>query len=151
MILMASTFLDKFLDDQPDLLEEQPLLPRMQSQRYIQSVLNDLEKVLNTKMNADFYDHAAFDTLLSFGVVDFSSINVSSKENLEKLKSILLKTLRVNEPRLTNLKVTLKESSVTRTHISFQIEAVLVMPEGAELVMFSASFASSAKRFKVSV
>lgn len=150
MMNMASTFLNNLLDDQPDLQEEQPLLPRMQSQRYIQSVLSDLEKVLNTKMNVDFYQHAAFDTLLSFGVVDFSSINVSSKENLEQLKSILLKTLRINEPRLSHLKVTLKESAVTRTHIAFQIEAVLAMPEGAELVMFSASFASAAKRFKVS-
>lgn len=146
---MNSTFLNNFLDDQPDLPEEQPILPRLKIQRYIQSVLNDLEKVLNSKMNVDFYHHAAFDTLLSFGVVDFSSINVSSKENLEQLKSILLKTIRINEPRLSHLKVSLKESSVTRTQIAFKIEAVLAMPEGTELVMFSASFASTAKRFKV--
>lgn len=148
---MASTFLNKLIDEQPELHEEQPLLPRIQSQRYIQSVLSDLEKVLNTKMNVDFYQHTAFDTLLSFGVVDFSSINVSSKESMEQLKSILLKTIRINEPRLSNLKVTLKESSMTKNHIAFQVEAVLSMPEGMELVMFSASFASSAKRFKVSV
>ncbi|WP_409523509.1 type VI secretion system baseplate subunit TssE [Nitrincola sp. MINF-07-Sa-05] len=147
---MSVTFLSRFLDDQPDFAEDQPISPRVQSRLYMESVLLDLEKVLNSKMNTDFYQQVAFDTLLSFGVVDFSSVNVASKDSVEQLRLILLKTLRANEPRFSEVRVSIKESTLQRTQIAFQVDAVLTLHESAELVMFNASFVPTVRRFRIS-
>ncbi|MFN3882539.1 MAG: type VI secretion system baseplate subunit TssE [Nitrincola lacisaponensis] len=147
---MSATFLNRFLDDQPDFSEDQPVSPRIQTRLYMESVLADLEKVLNSKMNVDFYQQVAFDTLLSFGVVDFSSVNVASKESVEQLRLILLKTLRANEPRFSDVKVSIKETTQTRAQIAFQVDAVLSLHESAELVMFNAAFVPTVRRFRIS-
>lgn len=147
---MPVTFLTRFLDDQPEVTEDQPVSPRLQSRLYMDSVLADLEKVLNSKMNVDFYQQVAFDTLLSFGVVDFSSVNVASKDSVEQLRQILLKTLRANEPRFCDVRVSMKEPTLNRTQIAFQVDAVLSLHDGTELVMFNASFVPTVRRFKLS-
>ncbi|RAU19044.1 type VI secretion system baseplate subunit TssE [Nitrincola tibetensis] len=147
---MSQTFLTSFFDDDSDQLVEQALSPRQQAQAYIDSVLSDVDRLLNSKMNIEFYESVAFDQLLSFGVVDFSTINIASKESLEHLRQVLIKTLATNEPRLTGVKVAIKESAFSQAQIAFQIDAMLLLSDGAELIMFNAAFVPVVKRFRLS-
>jgi type VI secretion system protein ImpF len=137
--LMPSV-LDRLLDDRPDVSTESPA-QRGRGLRDLKiSVRRDLEYLLNARCNfVEIPDDLveARKSLLMFGLPDFSTFNLSSPAGRQKLIKIVEKLIRVFEPRLTRVEVSLvQDARAADRSIHFRIDGLLRVEPTPEPVSF---------------
>jgi len=95
--------LSRLTDDHPDVTVESTAERVTSMQKYRESVLRDLENLLNSKpprLDDDIYDFAeAKRSVLTYGVPDFCGMTASDIGEKE-LESELAKAIRLFEPRI---------------------------------------------------
>lgn len=141
-------FLELMLDDAP---ERQIDRSRAMSEYYMQykdSVLFDLQDLLNSRCRSlTPFSQIESDILLTYGVTDFAHINISSLNGREELRYKIQETLRLNEPRLSDIEVTLSEEKTDTNSLGFHIKAKLMFYGESEAVMITALFEPTLKMF----
>ena len=150
---MTLSLLDRLLDLQPESHEEGPLSSWEQLRKFKSSLRRDLSALLNTRRaEQDFdptYEEAA-NSLLSFGIADFTSYNLKSAVEQEQVRRSIERSIRQFEPRLARVSVTVEEPDPLRPVLQFQIEALLGIGPAAEPVVFGVSLHRESRRVAVS-
>ena len=117
------------------------------------SLCDDLAALLNTRRAEEDFDEQyeqAANSVLTYGVTDFTSYNLTNTIEQERLRRSIERAIRLFEPRLTRVNVILEEPDPLRPVLRFQIEAVLRMETPGEPVVFDAMLYRDSRRISVS-
>ncbi|WP_293266696.1 type VI secretion system baseplate subunit TssE [Neptunomonas sp.] len=143
-----SAFMQQMLDHEPDKRNDGYQAPSARYRAYKNSVMLDLENLLNNRSRLDSSDAFEDDELLlSYGVTDFAHINISALSGREALRRKIQDAIRTNEPRLSDIRVALLDKQSDPNRLGFRIEARLHVYTDAEPVIISASFEPARKVF----
>jgi len=117
-----------------------------------QSVLNDLENLLNTRWRCRSWPPSLAEldrSLVNYGIPDFSSGNLSGAAK-EEFRKILEKTIRHFEPRFANVTVeALPAKDGNDRILRFGISAVLLAEPAPEPVKFETALEPASAAFQV--
>jgi type VI secretion system protein ImpF len=131
---------------------QQPSSTSRSRRKIIELICRDLGELLNTRRTEDFdmrYDQAAT-SLLTFGVVDFTSYNLNSAVEQERVRCSIERAIRQFEPRLARVRVWLDTPDAIHPVLRFQIEAVLRAGDIAEPVVFDARLQRDTRHILIS-
>ncbi len=147
------SLLDRLLDFQPGSQAEAPLSSWEQLREFKTSLCRDLSALLNTRRAEQDFDPAyeeATNSLLSFGITDFTSYNLKSGDEQEQVRRSIERAIRRFEPRLARVSVSIEEPDPLRPVLQFQIEALLRIGPAGEPVAFDVSLHRESRRVAVS-
>jgi type VI secretion system protein ImpF len=116
------------------------------------SLCRDLAGILNTRRAEDEIDpkyEEVNNSLLTFGVTDFTSYNLLNGIEQERVRRSIERSIRLFEPRLTRVAVTLETPDPLRPMLRFQISALL-RTQPAEPISFDATLYRDSRRIAVS-
>lgn len=126
---------------------------RNQSVRFFRDAIKrDLEWVLNTRkppLPQLAARELARDTVINFGLPDISSLGMSSASDQRALRSAIENSLRVFEPRLCDVRVTLESSDKTDRRLRFHIEANMRLDPAPEEISFDTVLELSSGEYRV--
>ena len=118
-----------------------------------EGLCRDLTALLNTRRAAKDFDSTyqeATDSLLTFGVADFTSYNLKNEVDQEQVRLSIERAIRQFEPRLTHVSVSMDEPDQVKPVLRFQISAVLRIQDPGESVFFDVALHRDSRRFQVS-
>lgn len=132
--------LDRLIDHEPKLAEDPSISFSESARRYRQSVLRDLEWLLNTRRSIAPVPELCAEVRRSafhFGLPDVSSISGESEAGRRKLLRDVEECIEIFEPRLTDVRVTpVEDPSQAHRRVRFVIEGTLLMEPNPERVVF---------------
>ncbi len=141
---MQLSVLDRLMDDEPTNSRETPLSVRQRTQRLRQSVRRDLEALLNSRVSWHTWPSSfkALDqSLLRYGLPDFSSMNMSSQEHRAQLCRLIEQTIRDHEPRFVEVRVSMPNSDQPLDRVlRLRIDALLHADPLPEAMTFDSEF-----------
>ncbi len=116
-------------------------------------IIRDVENLLNTRGQIFLIPDAnkeSRDSLLSYGIKDFTSQNPRSSFVRQELRADIENSIKQFEPRLKNLSVILEESKQSKRELMFRINALLVADPAVEQVSFDTYFDMNNGEYRVS-
>jgi type VI secretion system protein ImpF len=126
---------------------------RNQSVRFFRDALKrDLEWLLNTRKPPlkELTAHTvARDTVINFGLPDISALGLSSSTDQRSLRTAIEGCLKVFEPRLSDVRVTLESSDTTDRRLRFHIEANMKLDPAPEEIAFDTVLELASGEYKV--
>jgi len=131
---------------------QEPLSSWDETQELKRSLCRDLASLLNTRRAEEVCDpryEEATNSLLTFGVVDFTSYNLKNAVDQERVRRSIERAISLFEPRLTRVTVILEEPDPLKPVLRFQIEALL-KTENPEAVLFDVALHRDSRRIAVS-
>lgn len=145
--------LDRLMDFDPRAGGD-PTIPWEESVRQLKgSLLRDLEWLLNTRRIAepatDLYPEVQR-SVYHFGIPDVSSLSGDSPTSRLKLMQHIEESIRLFEPRLTQVRVTPAEGPRRHLQIRFVVEALLRMDPNPERIVFDTVLEAASGEFHVS-
>jgi type VI secretion system protein ImpF len=147
------SLLDRLTDLDPDSKREARSSPWDEMREFKGSLCRDLAALLNTRRaEEDFppgYEEAT-NSLLSFGVADFTSYDLKNGDDQERARRSIERALRRFEPRLTRVTVSIEEPDPLRPVLQFQIAAMMRIEPAAEPVVFDVTLQRESRRMAVS-
>jgi type VI secretion system protein ImpF len=147
------SLLDRLTDLDPDSRREARSNPWDEMRQFKVSLCRDLAALLNTRRaEEDFrpgYEEAS-NSLLSFGVADFTSYDLKNGADQEKVRRSIERAVRQFEPRLARVTVSIEEPDPLRPVLQFQITAIMRMEPAAEAVLFDVTLQRDSRRMAVS-
>jgi type VI secretion system protein ImpF len=152
-IPLRPSILDRLIDDEPG-AEQGPLHRHFQDVRQLKRVVaRDLEAMLNTRQEALEELPAEFAevsrSLLTYGLPDYTSLNLLSVQDREYMRRALEQAVKLFEPRLKHVRVTLEPPRQYERQLRFRIEAVLPVWPAPEPVVFDAVLQLNTQDFHV--
>lgn len=149
---VQASILDRLLDDEPDNTQESARYRAVDFRQIMASVRRDLENLLNTRRfiltpPASFVEVG--NSLLVYGLPDFSSRNPTQISVMDQLRLEIAKTIARFEPRLKNVNV-MVDSPGNQRDLRFRISAVLVVDPISEPVVFDTSFDLNRSSYSIS-
>ncbi|PXF32190.1 lysozyme [Pokkaliibacter plantistimulans] len=138
-VRIVPSILDRLLDDDPGdhtLAAQDPAFNLRQMRA---SVRRDLEDLLNSRVSWQTWPEAYTElqqSLLSYGLPDFSIMPVSSQDARQRLCRIVEDTIRKFEPRFADVRVEVAEEGGLATTLRLRINAVMYAIPVPEEVSF---------------
>ena len=141
-VVVVPSLLDRLLDDAPSVSQE-PAQRRVQNVSELKkSVARDLEELLNTRREVLQESPTEFTelthSLVMYGLPDFTSFNLLSHQDRNRVRRALEQTIAVFEPRLRHVRVVLDEPRHNDRALRFRVEALLHVEPASEPVRFDA-------------
>src|ERR1035441_6572994 len=147
------SLLDRLTDLDPDSRKEARADPWDETRDLKVSLCRDLTALLNTRRaEEDFpagYEEAT-NSLLSFGVVDFTAYDLKNGVEQERVRRSIERAVRQFEPRLARVTVSIEEPDPLRPVLQFQIAAMLRIEPATEPVVFDVTLQRESRRIAVS-
>jgi len=143
--------LDRLVDFEPEVSAE-ALPSRSKALRQVKQALRrDLEWLLNTRRVLEVPEELPLlaDSLLAYGLPDFTNLSVKSAEDQHDLTRALEATLKRFEPRLEDVVVTVANASVLERAYRFKIEARLRIDPVPEPISFDTTLQLGSGNFAV--
>jgi type VI secretion system protein ImpF len=117
------------------------------------SVARDLESLLNTRTALCREDmkpwrHAS-QSVLTYGLMDFAGLSLDNPEHREVICQSIASAIKLHEPRLREVLVSLESASVLGLGLRFTIHAKLVINPAVEPVSFDALLQPTTQRYAV--
>src|SRR3982074_3286660 len=106
------SLLDRLTDLEPASRADARSSPWEEVREYKASLCRDLAAILNTRRSEEVIDpkyEQAFNSVLTFGVADFTSFNLKNSIEQEAVRRSIERAIRQFEPRLARVTVTLEE------------------------------------------
>lgn len=132
---------ERLTDERPSASEETPRY-RWASVRDLEgSVMDHLRALLNARRGDEVLDLPYLNvvqSLVTYGVVDFNSLSLANPSDREKLRRSIERAIRLFEPRLSRVQVTLEPWETGQMSLRFQIDALLRVEPELEPVVFDA-------------
>ena len=150
--LVQASILDRLLDEEPGNSQESVQHRAVDFRRIMVCVRRDLENLLNTRrfilpLPASFTEVS--NSLLVYGLPDFSSRNPTQISVMDQLRLEISKTISRFEPRLKNVTV-MVDSPGNNRDLRFRISAVLVVDPISEPVVFDTSIDLNRSSYSIS-
>ena len=151
-IRITPSILDRLLDYEPDVSKEAPK-SRVKSLNDLKSsVRRDLEWLLNTRCVVDQIPERLEEvnnSLASYGLPDFTGISVKGMSEQNRLIGMLETAIRVFEPRLMDVNVTLEPISNIERILRFRIDAQLKVDPIPEPITFDTVLQMGSGEFEI--
>jgi type VI secretion system protein ImpF len=148
----VGSVLDRLIDLEPK--SHRDVLPtRAESVRALhRAVQRDLDNLLNSRntfvdLSPDFVE--AGQSVLTYGLPDFSALMISSPRDQNRLRQSIETTIRTFEPRLTGIVATVTPPTPTDRSIRLHVDARLVMDPSPEAVSFDIVLPLHTSKFEV--
>jgi type VI secretion system protein ImpF len=142
--------LDRLIDLEPELREDPPVT-RAQSIRELKAALQrDLEWLLNTRRTAielPESSDALKNSLYVYGLPEFRELNQSTAA--DRLSKHIESAIQTFEPRLANVRVTLRPREGVDRIAHFMIEAILLIDPMPERVTFDTVLELTSGEYRV--
>jgi type VI secretion system protein ImpF len=137
---LTPSLLDRLVDDEPDMNQE-ALSHRLQDLRDLKEcIARDLEDMLNTRREAlDELPEEFVETnrsLLVYGLPDFSSFNLLSSNDRNRLGRAIERAIVSFEPRLQRPSVKMESPNQSDQLLHFRVDALLRIAPAPEPVGF---------------
>ncbi len=133
------SLLDRLIDNEPGVSRE-PVQNRLVDYRQLMaSVRRDLENLLNTKnfvtaLAAEYKELQS--SLFVYGLPDFTAESPRSSIVRNRLREEVEKTIRIFEPRLTNVMVSSQQGEQEYRTLGFRVTGLLMVDPMPEPVTF---------------
>jgi type VI secretion system protein ImpF len=147
------SLLDRLIDLDPDSQREPLSSPWDEMREFRLALCRDLGALLNTRRaEEDFHPgyEEATNSLLTFGITDFTSYDLNSGLQQERVRRSIERAVRQFEPRLASVTVSIEEPDPLRPVLRFQIAAMLRISPAAEPVVFDVTLQRESRRIGVS-
>lgn len=147
------SLVDRLMDLDPDSRREVRPGPWEEMRQFKASLCRDLAALLNTRRAEEDFSpgfEEATNSLLSFGVADFTSYDLKNGAEQERLRRSIERAVRQFEPRLASVKVSVEEPDALKPVLRFQIEAVLRIESSGEPLIFNVTLQRESRRIAVS-
>ena len=144
--------LDRLIDQDPQVTQELPLTRSQSLREFKTAVRRDIEWLLNTR--APLLDPPADSelekSLYRYGLMDITSMTVSSARDRQRLTQSIEATIAQFEPRIANIRVTLSTDPEEKVPaLRFIIEGMLRVDPSPEHVSFDTYLELSSGEYKV--
>jgi len=140
---LQTSILDRLIDREPDEPAE-PVRRRLATLASVgDSVLRDLENLLNARRNERCLperDRQAQASILGYGAPDYSSQDPRSHQVRQQIRLEIQRLLQLFEPRLRNVTVRLDTLSHPERALHFRIDAVLLAEPATVPITFDTRF-----------
>jgi type VI secretion system protein ImpF len=150
--IVRLSLLDRLTDSEPDSTRDAQVSSWEEMRQFKTALCRDLAALLNTRRAQEDFDpmyEQATASLLTFGIVDFTSYNLKNDLEQELVRRSIERSIRQFEPRLTRVTVTMDELDSLRSVLHFQVKAVLRTEGNAEPVLFDVSLHRDSRRIAV--
>ncbi len=147
------SLLDRLTDLEPDRRAEAPPSAWEVRRELKEALCRDLSDLLNVRRADEPVDPAYKETaesILSFGVADFTSYNLKNGIEQERVRRSIEQAIRRFEPRLSGVTVSLEPPDPLQPVLRFQISALLRVDPAAGPVVFDAALHRDSRRLAVS-
>jgi type VI secretion system protein ImpF len=151
-IRVVPSLLDRLLDEDPDNSRD-GIPTRAETVRaYRRAVQRDLEQLVNTRnpfadLAPEFVEVRR--SVIAFGLPDFTSSNVNSPSDQERLRQVIKSVIEFFEPRLTGIVAELVPAGTTERGLRLRIEARLQMDPAPERISFDIVMPMHASKYEV--
>lgn len=152
-VRVTPSLLDRLLDTDPKTSRD--VVPsRAETVRDLKrAVQRDLEILLNSRnpygdLPTAFVE--AGQSVLTYGLPDFSALNVASPADQNRLRQMIENTIRLFEPRLVGVAAMLQPAGETERSLRLRLEARLVMDPAPEAVSFDIVMPMTTLKYEVS-
>jgi len=148
----ALSLLDRLTDANPQARRETPLTTWEEEREFKAGLCRDLTALLNTRRALQDFDpvfEQATDSLLSFGITDFTSYNLRNSLEQDRVRLSMERAIRQFEPRLTQVEVLLIPVDTSRPVLQFQITAGMRMQAAESPVVLDATLQRDSRRVNV--
>lgn len=142
--------IERLLDDKPELAYEKRTKTEMSLEELHDDIRNNLEHLLNTRsrlLMSDFAQDEVVNSVLNYGVIDFSHTYFGNRKAQDSLCAIIKKTLAHFEPRLERIVVTALDEEETQRVLHLRIEAYIALKPEPKPAIFESSLDLSRQRF----
>jgi type VI secretion system protein ImpF len=116
--------LDRLTDDDPENSRDSAVSSWQQAREFETALCRDLTALLNTRRPEEPFD-AAFDQVLNsvlmYGIPDFTSYNLTNGVEQELVRRSIERAIRLFEPRLARVSVTLDQPDPLKPVLRYQI------------------------------
>lgn len=150
---VRSSFLDRLIDYEPRRSSDRTLSWEESVRQFKVSVLRDLEWLLNTRRSVEpgrELTPEVTNSIYNYGLPDIGSMGAASSETRKRLVRGVEELIRMFEPRLSNVRASLKEEAGGGTpELHILIHATLEMDPSPEQVAFDTVIDVSTGRFSV--
>ena len=149
---LTPSLLDRLIDLDPESKHDAPVNSWELVREFRSALCRDLTALLNTRRSVEDFDRTyeeAANSLLTFGIIDFTSYNLKKGNEQEQLRRSMERAIRQFEPRLERVTVSIEESDSQRPVLRLQISAVL-RTEAGEPVDFDVTLQRDSRRIAVS-
>jgi type VI secretion system protein ImpF len=144
--------IDRLVDDSPKLAADPPITWAESVRQLKESVLRDLEWLLNTRRiiepASDVYPEVQ-QSLYHYGLPDVTSVSKDSSAALRMLVQQMEDCIRLFEPRLENVRVHMAERLPGQRDLRFIVEAMLRMDPNPERVVFDTVLETVRGEFRI--
>jgi type VI secretion system protein ImpF len=145
--------LDRLIDANPDTAVEPPLTWAQSVRELKRGLRRDLEWLLNTRRIVVPAPEGLTElqqSLYHYGLPDITSASAESTDTRNWLRRQVEETIRLFEPRLTDVHVTVQAvGDAARREVRFVVEALLQMEPSPEQVVFDTVLEISSATFEV--
>ena len=137
---LVPSVLDRLLDDEPENRKEVDRPRHVVLREIKQSIRRDLENLLNTRSFCRPWSpqlEQIDKSIVGYGVPDSAISGMAADDWRGALRKAIEDAIRIYEPRLTNVMVTLvEEPDSLERMLRFRIEAMLLLEAEQEVVTF---------------
>lgn len=138
-VRITPSVLDRLVDEEPGITREPPI-SRLKSLRQLRSaVKRDLEWLLNTRRLIEEIPEdlkEVRDSVLAFGLPDFTSTNVASAADQNRVRRILETAIEKFQPLLKDVVVVVERGREFERSLHFRISANLQVDPAPEPITF---------------
>lgn len=137
-VRITLSVLDRLIDEEPEVSREAAASRTKTLRRLKQCLRRDLEQMLNTRQLQELPPglKELNRSVAAYGLPDYSSANVKSVADQNRLRRSLETLVETFEPRLREVTVTLEPARDTERALRFRIDAQLMVEPAPEPVTF---------------
>lgn len=137
-VRITLSVLDRLIDYEPELSREAPASRSKNLRQLKQSLRRDLELLLNTRQTQELPPDLKElnNSVAAYGLPDYSSANVKSPSDQNRMRRTLESLISTFEPRLSDVNVTLEPARENERALHFRIDAHLMVDPAPEPVTF---------------
>ncbi|HEY0007063.1 MAG TPA: type VI secretion system baseplate subunit TssE [Pyrinomonadaceae bacterium] len=138
-VRITPSVLDRLLDFEPEMSRESAASRSKSLRDLKQAVRRDLEWLLNTRQVADGLPAGLKEvnrSLAAYGLPDFSNVSTQNPSDQKLMRREIEDALRIFEPRLEDVVVTIEPTRSTERAMRFRIDARLKVEPAPEPVTF---------------
>jgi type VI secretion system protein ImpF len=151
-IRILPSVLDRLIDERPEQSREAPATRQTSLRLLKQAVKRDLEWLLNTRAIAEDVPKGLTEvnrSLVLYGLPDLTTASVKSPDDRQRLRDAVAETVRVFEPRLEGVEVSLEGEVESERAVRFRIDARLRVDPVPEPVTFDTMLQLASGEFQV--
>jgi len=137
---LLPSLLDRLIDDEPDRTLEEVAMPAAVIRSIRAGIRRDLENLLNTRLYREFSLDSYPElkkSVVNYGLPDFSTVQLGSLEEHQRLRTIIEDTIRRFESRLDAVDIEIVDKTDTEDRTLYmKISAVLMVEPDPIALLF---------------